>query len=681
MRGAGVPPVARRVPVVSTLHGERRVDEYAWLRERSSPDVVAYLEAENRYTEGILSPLAKLREGLFQEMLARIPQADVQVPWKRRGYFYYTRTEEGRQYPLHCRKRGSLEAGEEIVLDLNRLAKGKGFLSLGSFSPDDDARLLAYSTDDRGRGQYTLFVRDLATGQDREKVAERVTSTAWASDGQTLFYVVEEKATRRPYRLYRHLVGTTDHTLVYEERDQAFTLGVGRTRSGRYLLLGISSHSASETRLVAADAPLDEWRVVAPRVAQQEYEVDHEGERFLIRVNDRGRNFRLVSAPVASPDRSSWTELLPHRPEVLLEGVDCFRDFVVLSERERGLPRFRVVALPWGETHEISFAEAAYSASLGQNAEFETSLFRYSYQSLLTPASVFDYDVVHRESRLLKQEKVLGGYDRRDYVTERIFARAHDGTPIPISLAYRRGHVRDGSAPIHLAGYGSYGFPLPVSFSSNRLSLLDRGVVIALAHVRGGGEMGKGWHDEGRMQRKMNTFTDFIACAEHLFGEKYGAEDRLVIEGGSAGGLLVAAVVNLRPDLARAVVSKVPFVDVLNSMLDETLPLTVGEFEEWGNPRKAEDYGVMRRYCPYTNLERKAYPAMLVKTSFHDSQVMYWEPVKYVARLRTLKTDERPLLLHTNMAAGHGGASSRREALRETALDYAFILWQLGLVK
>jgi len=396
-------------------------------------------------------------------------------------------------------------------------------------------------------------------------------------------------------------------------------------------------------------------------------------------VNDTGRNFRLVSAPVASPDRASWVEVVAHRPDVMLEGVDCFRRHYVLSEREGGLPRFRVVDTTSGSMHDIRFPEPTFSAYVGQNADFDTSLFRYTYQSLVTPSSIFDYEMETRTSTLLKEQEVLGGYDRHLYVSERIAATAPDGASVPISLVRRRDQPRDGQAPLHLVGYGSYGFPLPVSFSSNRLSLLDRGVVVALAHVRGGGEMGKAWHDQGRMREKMNTFTDFIACAEHLLEEGYGSRERLVIEGGSAGGLLVGAVANLRPDLPKAIVSKVPFVDVLNSMLDETLPLTVGEFEEWGNPKDAADYASMRRYCPYTNLERKAYPSMLVKTSFHDSQVMYWEPAKYVARLRELRTDLNPLLLETNMAAGHGGASGRYDALREAAFDYAFMLWQMGL--
>jgi len=456
-------------------------------------------------------------------------------------------------------------------------------------------------------------------------------------------------------------------------------VGVFRTRSRQYLVLGIGSLTTSEARFLAAAEPLGEWRLLAPRLREQEYDLDHHGGFFYLRVNDTGRNFRLVKAPVARPGRESWVEVRPHREDVMLEGVDCFRDHLVLFEREGGLPEVSVVDLRTGAEHRLAFPEAAYSAWPEANPEFDTRTFRYSYQSLVTPPSVFDYDMETMATTLLKEQPVLGGYDRTRYETERVSAAAPNGVGVPLSIVYRKGLVRDASAPILLSAYGAYGFPLPITFSSNRVSLLDRGVVVALAHVRGGGEMGKRWHDDGRMTKKRNTFTDFIAAAEFLLSGRYGSRDRLVIEGGSAGGLLMGAVTNLRPDLFRAAVLKVPFVDVINTMLDETLPLTVGEFEEWGNPQERSAYDYMRSYCPYSNLERKAYPAMLVKTSFHDSQVMYWEPAKYVAKLRTLKTDTRPLLLKTNMAAGHGGASGRYDHLREVAFDYAFILTEMGV--
>ena len=673
------PPVAKVVPRVSEIHGERRVDGYHWLREKENPEVRAYLEAENAFTDAVMKPTEQLQAALYAEMLGRIQETDENVPYRKGGFHYYSRTEQGKQYPIHCRKRGSLEGDEEVTLDLNLLAEGKPFMALGAYEVSDDASLLAYATDDTGFRQYTLFVKDLRSGELVEAVAEKVGSVAWAADGRTLFYTVEEESTKRQHRLYRHCLGEDAHDLVYEEADLAFNVGVYRTRSLAYLVLGISSLTTGEARFLPANEPLGAWRLVAPRVAEQEYDVDHHGAVFYVRANDTGRNFRLVKAPVASPGRESWTEVVPHRADVMLEGVDCFRDHLVLLEREGGLPRVSVTDLRTGATHRIGFPEAAYTAGPEANPEFDTRTFRYGYQSLVTPPSVFDYDMDTREATLLKEQPVLGGYDRRLYETERVLATAPDGVAVPLSIVYRRGLRKDGSAPVFLYGYGSYGFPLPVTFSSNRVSLLDRGVVFALAHVRGGGEMGKAWHDDGRLMNKRNTFTDFIAAAECLLEGRYGSRDRLVIEGGSAGGLLMGAVTNLRPDLFKAVVSKVPFVDVVNTMLDETLPLTVGEFEEWGNPKEKAAYDTMSSYCPYTNLERKAYPAILVKTSFHDSQVMYWEPAKYVAKLRTLKTDAHPLLLKTNLDAGHGGASGRYDYLREVAFDYAFLLGQMGL--
>jgi oligopeptidase B len=674
-----VPPTAKRVPKLDVVHGERRVDDYAWLRDKSDPEVKAYLEAENAYTDAVMAPFAELRERLYQEMLARIKETDIQVPYRKDGYFYYSRTEQGKQYPIYCRRAGSLEAAEQIVLDLNALALGQAFLALGAFQVSDDASFLAYSTDTTGFRQYTLYVQDLRSGRLLETVAEKVGSVAWAGDNQTLFYTVEEEPTKRQYRLFRHVLGSPDHELVFEERDAAMNLGVARSRSRSYLGLESRSLTTSEARVLPADQPRGEWRLVAPRIPDQEYELDHHGVFFYIRTNDTGRNFRLVRAPVADPGRHNWEEVVPHRPSVMLEGMDFFRDHYVLIEREGGLPQLRITDLRSNASHKVAFPEPAYSAVPSVNLEFDTNSYRYHYESLITPSSVFEYDMQTREAKLLKQTDVLGGYDPTRYRSERIYATANDGVRVPMSLVYRTDLVRNGRAPLYLYGYGAYGFPMPITFSSNRLSLVDRGVVLAIAHVRGGGEMGKPWHDDGRMLRKKNTFTDFIVCAEHLVEQRYSGSDRLIAEGGSAGGLLMGAIANLRPELFRAILSKVPFVDVVNTMLDETLPLTVGEFEEWGNPKKPEEYAYMRSYCPYSNLQAKAYPAMLVKTSWSDSQVMYWEPAKYVAKLRTLKTDAHPLLLKTNMTAGHGGASGRYDALREIAFDYAFLLWQWGL--
>jgi oligopeptidase B len=672
------PPVAKRVPRRSAVHGETRVDDYAWLREREDPDVRAYLDAENAYTDAMMAPLAPLQQTLYREMLGRIQETDQNVPYRLGRFLYFSRTEQGRQYPIHCRRRQGQEQPEQVTLDLNQLAAGKPFVALGVYQVTDDATLLAYSIDETGFRQYTLFVKDLASGDVVERVAERVGSAAWAQDGRTLFYTVEEERTKRQYRLFRHRIGEGTHDLVYEEEDPAFNVGVARSRSRQYLLLGSSSLTTGEMRFLPSGEPRGEFRIVAPRIPEQEYDLDHHGDHFYIRVNDTGRNFRLVRAPVASPGRGSWAEVVPHRPEVMLEGIDCFRDHLVLLEREDGLPQLRVTDVGSGASHRVSFPEAAYSVWPEANPEFDSAVYRYSYQSLVTPPSVFDYDMQTRARTLLKEQPVLG-YDRSRYETERVFATAPDGVRIPVSLVYRKGLAKDAQAPLHLLGYGSYGIPLPVSFSSDRVSLLERGVVVALAHVRGGGELGKRWHDDGRLMKKKNSFTDFVAAAEFLLANGYARRERLVIEGASAGGLLMGAVTNMRPDLFAAVVSKVPFVDVINTMLDASLPLTVGEFEEWGNPKQKPAYDYMKSYCPYTNLERKAYPAILVRTAFNDSQVMYWEPAKYVAKLRGLKTDRHPLLLKTNMAAGHGGASGRYDYLREVAFDYAFMLGRMGL--
>jgi oligopeptidase B len=692
------PPTARRQPVEHVIHGDRRVDDYVWLRDKHNPEVIAHLNAENAYTDAILRDTAPFQEKLYQEMLGRILQTDLSVPYRLRGYLYFTRTEEGKQYLMHLRRRDTENAPEELLLDLNALAAGHSFLSLGAFAVSDDNSLLAYSLDTTGFRQYTLQIKNLTTGETLPVRIERVTSAAWAADNRTLFYTVEDETTKRSYRLYRHVLGATElDTLLYEERDERFRLDVERTRSGAFLLLTIASHTTSEVRFLAAAQPNADFRLIAPREDNHEYYADHHpglsGDRsggvFYIRTNSGGRTFRLMTAAVGDPRSDGWREFIPNRPEVMLASAQAFASHLVLYEREGGLPYLRILPLgevardaagdPLASSQRIAFSEPVYNASLGTNPEFVTSHLRFQYESFITPRSVFDYDLRTGEQILRKQQPVLGGYDPSQYASERLLARAPDSTTIPLSVVYRRDTPRDGSAPLLLYGYGSYGISVPVNFSSNRLSLLDRGAIYVIAHVRGGGELGKPWHDAGRMHKKRNTFTDFIAAAERLIALRYTARDRLVIEGGSAGGLLMGAVANLRPDLFRIVISHVPFVDVLNTMLDASLPLTVGEYEEWGNPQIAADYSYMKSYDPYTNLERKEYPTMLVKTSLNDSQVMYWEPAKYVAKLRTLKTDANPLLLKINMGAGHGGASGRYDYLREIALDYAFLLTQLGI--
>jgi oligopeptidase B len=671
------PPVARRIEHRSELHGEARVDDYFWLREKADPEVAAYLEAENAYADAVMKPTEGLQRKLYDEMLARIQETDLSVPYREGAYFYYARTEEGKQYPILCRRKGE-NGPEQVILDENALAEGLKFFSLGASAVSEDGRYLAYSTDVTGFRDYTLYIKDLDAGVLLPFKVEKTGSIAWSADSRTLLYTVDDAA-KRPYRAYRHRLGEAEDALVYQEDDELFRVFVLKTRSRAFLLLGSASHTTTEYRYLPADAPDAEWRMVTPREHEHEYDVDHHGDWFYIRTNDKGRNFRLVKAPVADPRRARWTEVVPHRPDVMLEGIEIFAHHYVLLDRSQGLELLRVTDFASGASHLVTFPEPAYAVFTVGNREFETTTLRFSYQSLVTPPSTYDYDMATRERTLLKRQPVLGGYDPAGYASERLFAHAPDGTPVPLSIVYRRGLARDGRSPAYLYAYGSYGYPLPVTFSSNRLSLLDRGFVIALAHIRGGGEMGKPWHDDGRMKNKMNTFTDFIAAAQHLIAERYTAPDRLVIEGGSAGGLLMGAVANLRPDLFKAVVSKVPFVDVINTMSDASLPLTAGEWEEWGNPSVAEDYATIRRYDPYMNLKPQAYPAMLVKTAFNDSQVMYWEPAKYVARLRTLKTDRNPLVLKTNMAAGHGGASGRYDFLREVAFDYAFILSQVGI--
>ena len=673
-------PMAKKMERVDTVHGEKLVDDYFWLRDRKDPEVRAYLEAENTYADSVMKPTLALQEELYQEMLARIKETDLSVPYRQGAFFYYSRTEKGKQYPIYCRKKESLEAPEQIILDLNEMARGERFMAVGAFEVADDGNLLAYSTDTTGFREYRLHVRDLTTGRDLPESVEKVSSAAWAADNKTLFYTVDDPA-KRPYRLYRHALHSDPRSdvLVYEEKDEMFRVQVERSRSRAVVFLVSGSHTADEWRYLPADKPDRALVLISPREKDHEYSVDHRGELFYLRTNKGCRNFRVVTAPVASPGQASWKELLPCRPEVMVSGVDLFANHAVIREREDGLPRIRVIDLATNMQHRVEFPEPVYSVSPQGNAEFQTALFRFNYQSFTTPPSVYDYNMSSHERRLLKKTEVLGGYDADRYVAERRYAVASDGTKIPISLVYKKGFVADGHAPLWLNAYGSYGAPSFATFNSNRVTLLDRGFVYAIAHVRGGGEMGKPWHDQGRMMSKKNTFTDFIAVAERLIADRYTSKDRLVIEGGSAGGLLMGAVVNMRPDLFKVVVSRVPFVDVIHTMLDESLPLTVGEFEEWGNPRKKDEYAYMKSYSPYDNLSAQPYPAMLVKTSFDDSQVMYWEPAKYVAKLRALKTDAHPLVFKINMSGGHGGSSGRYDRLRELAFDYAFVLGQLGI--
>ena len=684
------PPVAARRHTERTLFGHTLVDDYAWLREKENPETIAYLEAENAYCAANFAGTEDLQKQLYDEMLSHIKETDESVPFRDGAWWYYSRTEQGKQYEIYCRRRGTAEApegDEEILLDVNRLAEGESFLALGTMVVSDDGNLLAYSRDNKGFRQYTLSVKDLRTGEVLAERAERVGSVVWATDNRTLFYTVEDEEQKRQFQLYRHVLGTphADDALVYEEADERFNIGVGRTRDDAYLILESASHTATENRYLRADDPAGEWTVIEPRREEIEYYVDHRYGQLFIRVNDTGRNFRLVTTPLETPGREHWTELIPHRAETMLEEIDLFTEHAVVWERTRALQHVWVRPFPGrgvdlGEGREIAFPEPVYSTHPDTNRMFDAGKYRYGYQSLVTPHSVFAVDMATGQQKLLKQQEVPGGFDRTLYESERVFVAAPDGVEIPVSLVWRRDQREPGKNPMWQYGYGSYGYSLPIGFSSARLSLLDRGVVLAFAHVRGGGDMGKPWHDAGRLMEKKNTFTDFIAVTEALVARGYCAADRVTAEGRSAGGLLMGAITNMRPDLYRAIVTVVPFVDVMNTMLDPSLPLTVPEYEEWGDPNGKEAFEYMLSYSPYDNLAAISYPAMLVKTSLHDSQVMYWEPAKYVAKLRELNGGAPAVVLHTNLTAGHGGASGRYDYLKEIALDYAFLLRELGVV-
>ncbi len=675
------PPVAKKVPHVTEVNGRQMVDNYFWLRDKPNPEVRAYLEAENAYTDAVMKPTEAFQKKLYDEMLSRIKENDVEVPYREGDYFYYLREEAGKQYPIRCRKKAAADSPEEIVLDQNELAKGQVFMQIAAFAVSPDGNLLAYSYDNTGFRQYQLAVKDLRTGKTLVDHAERVGSVVWANDNQTIFYTQEDEVAKRQYRLYKHTAGAAGpDTLIYEEPDEKFEVEAIKSRSQAYIFLISASHTTSEARYIPATDPTQDWKVIEPRKQGVEYYPDHNGDSLYIRVNDTGRNFRLVNAPVTDPGSKNWHEVLAHNPDIMIDGMDFFRNFCVLYQRENGLPQIRVTDLRNGKSQKIDFPEPAYAAYPYVNRVYDTTEFRYGYQSPITPASVFAYDMEKGTSQLLKQKEVPGGYDRTKYQVEQIYVPAADGVKIPVSVLYLKGTKLDGKEALYLYGYGSYGISIDMFFNSNIFSMVDRGVVTAVAHIRGGGEMGKAWHDAGRMMNKKTTFTDFIASAEYLTTHGYGSKDRLVIEGRSAGGLLMGAVLNMRPDLFHAALVGVPFVDVMNTMLDESLPLTVGEFEEWGNPKEKAAFDYMITYSPYDNVEAKAYPHMLVKTSFNDSQVMYWEPAKYVAKMRALRTDHNTLIFKTNLnPAGHGGASGRYDRLHESAFDYAWILGQMGI--
>lgn len=674
------PPEAKRVPRVLEAFGDRRVDDYAWMRGADDPAVIAHLKAENAYTDAMLAPLAPLRETLYGEMLARIRQTDESVPWRKGGWWYYTREVEGKQYPIYCRRRGTMAAAEEVMLDVNALAEGRAYTGVDFWEVSPDGRYLAYGVDFTGHRDYEVFVKDLATGALLADRLAGVDDIAWAADNRTLFYTAQNEA-KRPDRLLRHRLGEAKDTLVWQEKDERFNLSVESTRSEAWILAVSASKDTSETRVIAADRPDEAPRRVAGRRQGHEYYLDHRGDEFWIRTNDRGPNFRLVRAPVADPSPARWKQVVAHRKSVMLEDTDLFADFRVDAERWDGIVRLRITDFASGEQHAIAMPEAVHSAWGGANAEFVADRYRFTYESYVTPRSVYEYAPATRDRLLLKRQAVLREFRPEDYDSAMRFAKAKDGTAIPVSLVWRKDRRGTGPRPMLLYGYGAYGHALDPDFRSTRLSLLDRGAIYAVAHVRGGGERGRLWYDAGKLARKENSFTDFIAVAERLVAEGWTSPSRLVIQGESAGGLLVGAVANLRPDLFAGVAMGVPFVDVLTTMQDPSLPLTTLEYDEWGDPGKPAAYKRIRRYSPYDNLAAKAYPPMLVEASLHDSQVPYWEAAKYVAKLRSVKTDANPVLLRTTMDAGHGGASGRYDALREIAFTTAWILDRLGLAK
>jgi oligopeptidase B len=681
------PPAPRATPIehFSNWHGESVNDPFHWLREKTNPEVIKYLEAENAYTAAITQPIQPFADALYKEMLGHIKQTDLSVPVRQGAFIYYSRTQEGKQYPIQCRKRaasdGSLvgEGPEQVLIDLNELAKGSQFLSLSNMEVSDDAHLLAYTLDTTGFRQYRLYIKDLRTGAILRDTAERVTSLEWGSDNRTLFFSTEDPVTKRSNLVWRHQIDDESEP-VYQEKDRLFTVYVSRSKDKKMLFVRSASTDTTETRYLATDKPQGSFEPVCPREKGHKYSVEHRDGQFYLRTNRGAKNYRLVTTPVSSTSPQDWKELLPHRPDVLLDGIEVFQDHLVASEKAAALEHFRILDFRSGNWHDVGFPESVYAASSTPTPDYDSRTFRYSYQSLVTPDSVYDYNMATHQKTLRKQQEVPG-YDASRYTNERQWAVARDGVKIPLSIVYRKDVKRDGKAPLFLYGYGSYGLAMPARFNSNRLSLLDRGMIYVIAHIRGGDELGETWHDDGMLMKKKNTFNDFIDSAEWLIANSWTSKDRLVIEGASAGGLLMGAVTNLRPDLFKAVHAGVPFVDVMNTMLDASLPLTIGEYLEWGNPNEKPAFDYMRSYSPYDNLAAKDYPALLVTTSLNDSQVMYWEPAKYVAKLRSMKTDQNPLLLKCNMGAGHGGASGRYDRLKETAFEYAWLMSQVGITK
>lgn len=678
------PLVAEKIGKDLSAHGQTRIDYYYWLRERDNPKVLEYLKAENNYLRAVMKPMEALEETIYQEMIGRIKQTDMSVPYRSEGYYYYTRYEEGKEYPVYCRKKGSIEAAEEVLLNVNDMAEGYAYFHVAGFTVSPDNNLIAYGVDNVSRRLYTMHFKNLATGVVLpDQTPNTIGEAAWANDNKTVFYTVKDVTTLRPYRIMKHVLGTpvSSDEEVYVESDETFETAAYKSKSKKFLIIASESTLSSEYRYLNADKPDGEFKVIQPREHNLEYHVEDFKDKFYIRTNYQAKNFRLMETPVGKTTKENWTEIIPNRDDVLLEGFELFNNFLVAEERKSGLIQFRMISWKDKFEHYLDFGEQTYTASRGDNPEFDTDWLRYDYGSLTTPDSVYEYNMATQEKKLLKQQEVLGGFKPENYHAERLWATASDGVKVPISLVYRKGTQKNGDNPLLLYGYGSYGASTDPDFNSARLSLLDRGFVCAIAHIRGGQEMGRAWYEDGKLLKKKNTFSDFIACAEFLIAEKYTRPEKLFAQGASAGGLLMGAVVNMRPDLFRGVIAGVPYVDVITTMLDPSIPLTTSEYDEWGNPNNKEYYDYMLSYSPYDNVEAKKYPALFVTTGLHDSQVQYFEPAKWVAKLRAMKTDKNPLVLHTDMEAGHGGASGRFRRYRVVAMEYAFILELAGIKK
>lgn len=678
-----VPPDVEKRPHELTQHGHTRIDNYYWLNQRENQEVLNYLEAENSYTRAMLKHTEKFQEKLYKEMVGRIKEDDSSLPYLFNGYWYQTRYEKGSEYPVHTRRKGKLNAKEEILLNVADMAKGHAFFQARALAPSPDNRFLAFGVDTVSRRKYTIHIKDLTTG---ELLADQLPNTTgaatWAADNLHVFYVTKD-STLRPHMIWRHKLGTDmkHDVLVYHEKDNTFRTGIYNSKSRDYLFIASSSTLSNEMRFLRANDPTGRFKIIQKRAKDHEYSVSQRKDRFYILTNWKARNFRLMTAPVKNPGRRHWRELIAHQEDELLTGIELFKNHMAVQSRRGGLTRIRIINLKNKKSHDIAFDENAYTVGIGINAEMDSETLRFNYTSMTTPNSTFDYHMKKKKRKLMKQEEVLGGFHADNYKTERVWALARDGVKVPVTLLYRKGTERDGTHPLHLYAYGSYGASMDLGFRSYRLSMVDRGMIYAIAHVRGGQEMGRHWYEDGKLFKKMNTFTDFVDCAQYLIDEKWADPQRVSAEGGSAGGLLMGAVVNLAPHRFNGVIAAVPFVDVVTTMLDDTIPLTTSEYDEWGNPNKKDYYEYMLSYSPYDNVAAQAYPAMLVTTGLHDSQVQYFEPAKWVAKLRDLKTDENPLLLLTNMAFGHGGASGRFERYKERAMEYAFILDRAGIEK